>query len=112
MAGPARSASDLELAWDDAERADGLFQVANLSVVVSGMSLLFWLVFIGEALTSDGFYRDFPEVTATTTVVSRSAFGVLQGLLAAGPAGPVGAWLSGRRRGHEQRQLWAHGVSS
>src|SRR5699024_3743435 len=57
LAAPARSASDLELAWDDAERADGLRQVVNLTVAVACISLLMWLAFIGQALLVDGYYQ-------------------------------------------------------
>ncbi len=106
---PARSETDLELAWDDAERADSLRQVANLIIVVAAAALLFWLLFIGVALTTDGFYRDHEQATMVLSIVSLLVFGALFGVLS---AGPLKAWLSGARRGYEQRQLWPHGVDS
>lgn len=106
---PARSESDLELAWDDAERAAILRQVTNLAVVVAAISLMFWLLFIGDAVTSDGFYRQYQEPTWIITATSLVIYGALLITLV---AGPVKAWLSGTGRGHEQRQLWPNSVAS
>lgn len=106
---PARSETELELAWDDAERADSLRQVANMTIVVAGTSLLFWLMFIGDALTRDGFYRNYESLTMILGVVSLLVYGALFVVLI---AGPLKAWASGARRGYEQRQLWPNGMSS
>ncbi|NWN88902.1 MAG: hypothetical protein HLX51_10245 [Micrococcaceae bacterium] len=104
---PARTETQLELAWADSERAQGLRQVANLSVIVASMALLFWLVSIGVVLTTDGFYRNHPELTWSITGIALIAYLALC-LVAA--AGPLSSWLSGRRKGYEQRQLWSDGV--
>lgn len=108
LAAPARSNSELELAWDDAERADGLRQVANLAVAVASLSLLFWLIFIGQALVADQFYQTHQGLAATVTIWSLVVFGVL---LVAVAIGPVLAWITKSRAGYEQRQLWPHGVA-
>ena len=109
LAAPARSESELELAWDDAERADGLRQVVNLTVAVACISLLFWLICIGEVLISDGFYREHEAVSLLITGISVLSFGVLVAVTA---TGPMVAWLTGYRKGYEQRQLWPSGVPS
>lgn len=109
LAAPARSASDLELAWDDAERADGLRKVANLTVATASLSLLVWLLFIAEVLTGDGFYRDNLTLSYVVTGV---ALVVFVGLICTIAAGPITSWISGSRNGHEQRQLWPEGVSA
>ena len=109
VAAPARSASEIELAWDDAERASGLRQVVNLTVAVAGISLLIWLVSIGQALVSDGFYQQNESLSWLITGVSLLIFGVLAFVTA---VGPLTAWLTGHCRGYEQRQLWPSGVSS
>lgn len=106
---PARSASELELAWDDAERADGLRQVANLTIAVGGLSLVFWLICISEALIFDGFYRDHEPLAWMIGGISLAFYGLLVAVMA---GGPVSAWLTGQRKGYEQRQLWPTGVSS
>lgn len=108
LAAAARSASDLELAWDDAERADGLRHVANLAIATACLSLLLWLMFIAEVLTADGFYRANPTLTYVVTGV---ALVVFVSLIVAVAAGPISAWISGSRKGHEQRQLWPNGVA-
>ena len=106
---PARSATDLELAWDDSERADSLRQIVVLTIVVAAISLMCWLLFIGVALTTDGFYRDQEQLTIALGIVSLLVYGLLLGVLT---AGPLKAWVSGTGRGYEQRQLWSHGVAS
>lgn len=110
LAAPARSGSDLELAWDDAERAFGLRQLANLAVLVCCIALGFWLILMALSLTSTGFYRqpDAMPLTYTLTFGSLAVFGVL---LAVAAAGPIQSWLSGESRGYEQRRLWPNGVS-
>lgn len=109
LAAPARSQTDLELAWDDAERADGLRQVVNLSVAVACLSLLFWLIFIGQAILFAGFYQDDPQLAGIVTATSVGIFGILILVVA---AGPVLAWLTGARKGYEQRRLWPNGARS
>lgn len=109
LVAPARSESELELAWDDAERADGLRQVVNLTVAVACISLLFWLICVGEALISDGYYREHEAASLFITGISLLTFGVLAAVAA---AGPMAAWLTGYRKGYEQRQLWPSGVPS
>lgn len=106
---PARSASALELAWDDAERADGLRQVANLTVAVGVIALVFWLICIGEALVFDGFYREHEVFALTVTGSSLVFYGLLSAVVS---WGPIAAWLTGRRKGYEQRQLWPTGVTT
>jgi len=108
LAAPARSGSELELAWDDAERALGLRQVVNLTVGVAGISLLFWLIGIGETLIREGFYRGHEEFSLLIGSGAVVAFGALIAIIA---AGPLVAWLSGYRKGYEQRQLWPDGVA-
>lgn len=108
LAAPARSGSEVELAWDDAERADGLRQVVNLTVAVACISLLFWFTSIGEAVISDGFYQEHEAFSWLMTGTSLLIFGALAAVTA---AGPVTAWLTGRRKGYEQSQLWPDGVS-
>ena len=109
LAAPARSASELELAWDDAERAAGLRQVANLSVAAACLSQLFWLILIAEALLFDGFYREH-EILAYILAGIALLYYVLVLLVVA--SGPVTAWITGHRKGYEQRQLWPEGVGS
>lgn len=106
---PARSASELELAWDDAERADGLRQVSNLTVAVGWFSLVVWLICISEALIYEGFYRENEPLAWLIGGISLVFYGLLTAAMA---GGPVTAWLSGRRKGYEQRQLWPTGVSA
>ncbi|AXE38854.1 hypothetical protein [Acidipropionibacterium virtanenii] len=111
LSAPARSGSDLELAWDDAERALGLRQLANLAVAVTCVALGLWLVLMAQCLTSNGFYRQ-PETTSLTwnlTLVSLLVFGALIVTVA---AGPVLAWITGERKGYEQRRLWPNSVTS
>lgn len=110
LTAPARSGSDLELAWDDAERALGLRQLTNLAVAVAGIALAFWLILMAQSLTTTGFYRQpgAMPLTYTLTLASLAVFGVLIAITA---AGPVRAWLSGERRGYEQRRLWPNGVT-
>lgn len=105
---PARSASELELAWDDAERADGLRQVTNLTIAVGGLSLVVWLICISEALIYDGFYRENEPLAWMMGGISLAFYGLLIAVMA---GGPVSAWLTGQRKGYEQRQLWPTGVS-
>jgi len=109
LAAPARSGSDLELAWDDAERADGLRQVANLAVAVASLAVAFWLIFIAEILTSNGFYRDNLEFSYLITAIAIMTFIPLVVFTA---AGPVIAWATGKRKGYEQRRLWPEGVAA
>lgn len=109
LAAPARSASELELAWDDAERADGLRQVANLSVAVACLSQLFWLILIAEVLLFDGFYREHEILAWIAAGIALMYFGLVIIIVA---SGPVSAWVTGRRKGYEQRQLWPDGVGS
>ncbi|SJM68198.1 hypothetical protein [Gulosibacter sp. 10] len=109
LGAPARSGSDLELAWDDAERADGLRQLMSLAVVTSGIAIFLWGVLLLESLTTDGFYRQHTELSTALGLIALAFF---MGLIALIAAGPIGAWLSGRRRGHEQRRLWPNGVSA
>lgn len=106
---PARSATELELAWDDAERADGLRQVANASVAVACISLLFWLISVGEAVIHEGFYREHETLS---WLIMGTALFILGALALVTAAGPVTAWATGHRKGYEQRQLWPSGVSS
>lgn len=108
LAAPARSSSDLELAWDDAERADGLRQVANLSVALACLSQLCWLTFIGQTILFGQFYQADPQLAGIVTIAALVMFGCLSIIVA---AGPVGAWLTGKRNGYEQRQLWPTGVT-
>lgn len=108
LAAPARSESEPELAWDDAERADGLRQVANLSVAVAGIAQVLWLNSIGQALLQDGAYQEAPAAANILTVTSLTIFGTLICIVA---AGPVTSWVTGTRKGYEQRQLWPHGVT-
>lgn len=108
LAAPARNASELELAWDDAERAGGLRQVVNLTIAIACMSLLFWLSIIGNAVISNGFYREDEALSWLITGISLLVFG---GLAIATAAGPMTAWLTGQRKGYEQRRLWPSGVS-
>lgn len=109
LAAPARSGSDLELAWDDAERALGLRQVANLVDAVACLALGLWLVLMAQSLTIDGFYREPSRLslTYTLTILSVLIFG---GLIAVVASGPVWAWIGGERKGYEQRRLWPNGV--
>lgn len=109
LAAPARSSSHLELAWDDAERADGLRQVANLSVALACLSQLFWLIFIGQTILFAQFYQDDPQLAGIVTIAALAIFGFLVIGVA---AGPVVAWMTGKRKGYEQRQLWPSGVTS
>ncbi|WP_454293818.1 hypothetical protein [Salana multivorans] len=111
LAAPARSGSDLELAWDDAERALGLRQVANLIGTVARLALGLWLVLMAQSLTTTGFYREPGQTTLTytLTIVSLLVFGSLIAVIA---AGPMRAWLSGERKGYEQRRLWPSGVDA
>lgn len=106
---PARSNSELELAWDDAERADGLRQVANLSVAVSCISLLFWLISIGQTILFAQFYQQDARLAGIITILSLLMYGAL---VIAVTAGPVLSWITGARKGYEQRQLWPTGVAS
>ena len=110
LAAPARSGSDLELAWDDAERAFGLRQLAGLAVAVACIALGFWLILMAQSLTSTGFYRQpgAMPLTYTLTFVSLAVFGLL---IAVAAAGPMRSWLNGERKGYEQRQLWPNGVT-
>lgn len=108
LAAPARNESELEFAWDNAERADSLRQVVNLGVVVASTSLFCWLMDIGLAVTTEGFYRQFPDLTPVITLLSLLIYG---GLFLVAAAGPLRAWANGSCRGYEQRQLWA-GVRS
>lgn len=110
LAAPARSGSDLELAWDDAERAFGLRQVANLVVAVVCIAIGFWLILMAQSLTTTGFYREPGQLplTYTLTLASLACFGVLIAIVA---GGPVRSWLSGERKGYEQRRLWPNGVT-
>lgn len=110
LAAPARSGSDLELAWDDAERAFGLRQVANLAVAVGCIVIGLWLILMAQSLTTTGFYRQPGQMplTYTLTFASLACFGLLIAVVA---AGPVRSWLSGERRGYEQRRLWPNGVT-
>lgn len=111
LAAPARNGSDLELAWDDAERALGVRHIVNLVVAVACLAMGLWLVLMSQSLTTDGFYREPAQMslTYTLTVVSLLIFG---GLIAVVAGGPVRAWASGERKGYEQRQLWPNGVSN
>lgn len=108
LAAPARSSSDLELAWDDAERASGLRQVAGVAIMLACFSILFWIVFIAEGLTSDGFYREHFAESATLTILTAASLGALIIVTA---AGPVVSWITGSRKGYEQRMLWPNGVT-
>lgn len=107
LASPTRSGSDLELAWEDAERADTLRTLSNRAVTVVCASLLFWPLFIWEGLTTDGLYRTEP---AFTWLVVLTTLGVYIALFTVVVAGPVSSSLSGRSRGHEQRRLWPDGI--
>ena len=107
LAAPARSGSDLELAWDDAERAGALRELSNLAVATSCAMFLLWLVLIGEALTRSGFSR---EDLGTASAVSVVSLVVFLGLGAVVAGGPMVAWMTGSRRGYELRQLWPNGV--
>ena len=109
LAAPARSGSDLELAWDDAERALGLRQVANLVVAVACFALGLWLVLMAQSLTSGGFYRQ-PGAMPLTYILSIVSLGVFGVLIAVTALGPVRSWASGERKGYEQRRLWPNGV--
>lgn len=109
LAAPARSGSDVELAWDDAERSGGLRQIANLAVVVGCMTQLFWLIFLAETLLADGFYRDYEMIAWIAGGIGLVYFGLVTVIVA---AGPMTAWLTGRRKGYEQRKLWPFGVSA
>ena len=109
LAAPARSSSELELAWDDAERADGLRQVVNLSVALTCLSLLFWLIFVGQTILLGEFYRHDVRLAGIMTGASLAIYG---GLIIAVSAGPVVSWITGARKGYEQRQLWPAGVSA
>lgn len=105
---PARSGSDLELAWDDAERALGLRQVTDLITAMSCIVLGIWLLLMVDRVTATGFYRSEMDQTMVLTIVTGLIFTALIAVVA---AGPVHAWLSGQRKGYEQRRLWPHGVS-
>lgn len=109
LAAPARSGSDVELAWDDAERAVGLRQVANLAVAVACMTQLFWLIFLAETLLTDGFYREYELIAWIAGGIGLVYFGLVTVIVA---AGPMTAWLTGHRKGYEQRKLWPFGVSA
>lgn len=108
LAAPARSGSDLELAWDDAERADGLRQLMSFTVVTASLAIVLWGILLLEALTTNGFYREHNELS---TMLGFIALPLFLGLIALIATGPIGAWLSGDRQGHEQRRLWPNGVS-
>lgn len=109
LAAPARSGSDLELAWDDAERAFGLRQVNDLVTTLICASFLVWLIAIGYSLTSTGFYRADITTAYVVTGLSLLIFGGLSLLVA---FGPIRDSLGKARQGYEQRQLWPHGVSA
>ncbi len=104
---PARSETELELAWDDVERAEVLRQVVNLSTIVVSLSLLTWVVMVGNSLTMHGYYREHPGQSYLLTGVTLAVFGLLFVLQA---GGPLWAWISGERKGYELRQLWPGGV--
>ena len=110
LAAPARSGSDLELAWDDAERAFGLRQVANLVVAVACIAIAFWLILMAQSLTTTGFYRE-PGRMALTYTLTFASLACVGALIAVAAAGPVRSWLNGERRGYEQRRLWPNGVT-
>ncbi|SER96773.1 hypothetical protein SAMN05443377_12334 [Propionibacterium cyclohexanicum] len=110
LAAPARSGSDLELAWDDAERAIGLRQVANLVVGVGCFAIAFWLILVAHRLTTTGFYRE-PGATPLTYALSLASLAIFSALIAVAAAGPMRSWLTGERKGYEQRRLWPHGVA-
>lgn len=102
---PVRSGTDLELAWDDAERAIGLRRLANLVIVVGCIAISFWLALIAEVVTTDGFYRA-PETQELTWTITGLALLIFGALIIAVAVRPVLAWLTGEREGYEQRQLW------
>src|SRR5699024_6145152 len=106
---PARSATDLVLAWDDSERAASLRQIVVITIEVAAISLMCWLLFIGVALNTYVFYRDQVQLTIALDIVSLLVYGLLLGVLT---AVPLNAWVSGTGRDYEQRQLWSHGVAS
>lgn len=108
LAAPARSGSDLELAWDDAERAFGLRQVNDLVVAVTCIALGFWLALMANALIATDFYREGINTAYVLTAASLALFGML---IVAVLFGPMWAGISGRRKGYEQRRLWPNGVS-
>jgi hypothetical protein len=106
---PARSGSNLELAWDDVERADSLRQLMSFAVVTASLAIFLGGILLLESLTTNGFYREHTELSTTLGFIALPLFLGLIGLIA---AGPISAWLSGGRRGHEQRRLWPNGVNS
>ena len=108
LAAPTRSGSDLELAWDDAERAGALRDVSNLAVATTCITFLLWSILIGEAVTSTGLYRDDLAMAAVVTAVSLAVF---LGLAVVVAIGPLVAWMSGSRRGYALRRLWPNGVA-
>ena len=110
LAAPARSGSDLELAWDDAERALGLRQLLSQLVVVSCLTLGLWVLLIGHQLTTTGFYRSPEGMPVTNTLVIATII-FFTTLIIIAAAGPLNSWITGRRRGYEQRQLCPNGVS-
>lgn len=109
LAAPARSGSDSSFAWDDAERALGLRRVANLVVTIACASLACWLFLMADRLTSNGFYREPGQMTLVylLTGISLAVFVVLMAVLA---VGPMRSWITGERKGYEQRRLWPGGV--
>lgn len=109
LAAPARSGSDLELAWDDAERGAALRDLSNLAVATSCAMFLLWLVLIGDALTGTGFYR---QGSAATFAVAGVSLVVFLGLGAVVAGGPLVAWMTSSRRGYELRQLWPNRVAT
>lgn len=102
---PVRSGTDLELAWDDAERAIGLRRLANMVISVGCLAIAYWLALIAEVLTTDGFYRA-PETQELTWTIAGLALLIFGALIVAVAIRPVLAWLTGERKGYEQRQLW------
>lgn len=107
LAAPARSGSELELAWDDVERADGLRQVVNLTVAAAFFSHLVWVLLMGESLTKNGFYRDHIELSYWLTALTLLIFAAL---ILVQTGGSMLTWLRGTRKGYELRRLWPEGV--
>lgn len=105
ISAPSRSGTDLELAWDDAERALGLRRLADLVIIVACIAVSLWLFIIADSLTTDGFYRA-PETQSDAWVFAGLSLLLFGGMILALVAGPFGAWLNGSRRGYEQRRLW------
>lgn len=78
-------------------------------MTIACASLACWLFLMADRLTSNGFYREPGQMTLVylLTGISLAVFVVLMAVLA---VGPMRSWITGERKGYEQRRLWPGGV--